>query len=179
MILDVHPAPSWDLHESGIEYALTSDRSAVYHTMNGPSEFHVIGTLKKWTIVDRLGRIRVPTLVTSGRYDEATPAIAETAHIEESERLSSSRRTVLIPRGEAAVAPRWHWGRPSSTRWQAKPAEGRLLFDIGESRQPIADVPQLIFPGRSGSSSSWNALAREDRDAILPRALSRNSNRKE
>jgi L-proline amide hydrolase len=52
----------------------------VYHTMNGPSEFHVIGTLKNWTIVDRLGRIRVPTLVTSGRYDEATPAIAETVH---------------------------------------------------------------------------------------------------
>jgi len=52
----------------------------VYHTMNGPSEFHVIGTLKDWTIVDRLGAIRAPTLVTSGRYDEATPAIAETVH---------------------------------------------------------------------------------------------------
>lgn len=52
----------------------------VYHTMNGPSEFHVIGTLKDWTIVDRLGAIRTPALVTSGRYDEATPAIAETVH---------------------------------------------------------------------------------------------------
>ena len=52
----------------------------VYHTMNGPSEFHVIGTLKNWNIVDRLGEIRVPTLVISGRYDEATPAIAETVN---------------------------------------------------------------------------------------------------
>jgi len=52
----------------------------VYHTMNGPSEFHVIGVFKDWDIVDRLGEIRVPTLVTSGRYDEATPAIAETIH---------------------------------------------------------------------------------------------------
>ena len=50
----------------------------VYHTMNGPSEFHVTGTLRDWSIVDRLDRITVPTLVTSGRYDEATPAIAET-----------------------------------------------------------------------------------------------------
>lgn len=50
----------------------------VYHTMNGPSEFHVIGTLKDWSIVDRLGEIRVPTLLLSGRYDEATPAIVET-----------------------------------------------------------------------------------------------------
>jgi len=52
----------------------------VYHTMNGPSEFHVIGTLKEWDITARLGEIRVPTLVISGRYDEATPAIAETVH---------------------------------------------------------------------------------------------------
>ncbi len=27
---------------------------------------------------DRLGEIRVPTLVASGRYDEATPALQET-----------------------------------------------------------------------------------------------------
>jgi proline-specific peptidase len=52
----------------------------VYHTMNGPSEFHVTGTLKEWSIVDRLGEIRVPTLLLSGRYDEATPAIVETIH---------------------------------------------------------------------------------------------------
>jgi L-proline amide hydrolase len=52
----------------------------VYYTMFGPSEFHAIGTLKEWDIRDRLGEIRVPTLVTSGRYDEATPTIAETVH---------------------------------------------------------------------------------------------------
>lgn len=52
----------------------------VYYTMNGPSEFHVVGTLKEWNIIDRLGKIRVPTLVTSGKYDEATPRIAETVH---------------------------------------------------------------------------------------------------
>jgi proline-specific peptidase len=48
--------------------------------MNGPSEFHVIGTLKDWDIAGRLGEIRVPTLVIGGRYDEATPAITETIH---------------------------------------------------------------------------------------------------
>ena len=52
----------------------------VYYTMNGPREFHVIGTLKDWNIIERLGEIRVPTLVLSGRYDEATPIIAETVH---------------------------------------------------------------------------------------------------
>jgi len=52
----------------------------VYNTMNGPSEFHVIGTIKDWNIVDRLGEIRAPTLVIGGRYDEATPTITETVH---------------------------------------------------------------------------------------------------
>jgi proline-specific peptidase len=52
----------------------------VYHTMNGPSEFYVTGTLKQWNIVSRLGEIRVPTLVIGGRFDEATPAITETVH---------------------------------------------------------------------------------------------------
>jgi L-proline amide hydrolase len=49
----------------------------VYHTMNGPSEFHVIGTLRDWTIIDRVGRIGVPTLLVSGRHDEATEATVE------------------------------------------------------------------------------------------------------
>jgi pimeloyl-ACP methyl ester carboxylesterase len=52
----------------------------VYHTMNGPSEFYVIGTLKTWDITDRLHEINVPTLLLSGRYDEATPIIVETIH---------------------------------------------------------------------------------------------------
>lgn len=45
----------------------------VYGTMNGPSEFHVVGTLKGWTIEERLDRISVPTLLISGAHDEATP----------------------------------------------------------------------------------------------------------
>jgi L-proline amide hydrolase len=49
----------------------------VYHTMNGPSEFHVVGTLKTWSIIDRLDRIQVPTLLISGRHDEATPATVQ------------------------------------------------------------------------------------------------------
>lgn len=47
----------------------------VYRTMNGPSEFHVVGTLREWDVTDRLAEIRVPTLVVTGEHDEATPAI--------------------------------------------------------------------------------------------------------
>jgi L-proline amide hydrolase len=52
----------------------------VYYTMNGPSEFHVTGVVKDWDRTDRLGEIHVPTLITSGRYDESTPVINEILH---------------------------------------------------------------------------------------------------
>lgn len=45
----------------------------VYHVMNGPNEFFVVGTLKTWSVIDRLHLINVPTYVLSGYYDEATP----------------------------------------------------------------------------------------------------------
>ena len=37
----------------------------------GPSEFHVSGTLKDWSVIDDLHKIAVPTLLLNGRYDEA------------------------------------------------------------------------------------------------------------
>lgn len=49
----------------------------VYLAMNGPSEFYVVGNLKDWDIQARLKEIDVPTLLVSGRYDEATPRIQE------------------------------------------------------------------------------------------------------
>jgi L-proline amide hydrolase len=54
-------------------FAAIAEDPTVYHTMNGPTEFHVIGTMKGWTIESRLHAIIVPTLLISGRFDEATP----------------------------------------------------------------------------------------------------------
>lgn len=53
-------------------FAAIEEDPTVYHTMNGPSEFHVIGTLKSWSVIDRLHAINVPVLLISGYYDEAT-----------------------------------------------------------------------------------------------------------
>jgi len=50
----------------------------VYETMNGPSEFHVVGTLREWSVVDQLHEIDAPTLVVTGEHDEATPPINRT-----------------------------------------------------------------------------------------------------
>jgi proline-specific peptidase len=52
----------------------------VYETMWGPNEFTVTGTLRDWDVVERLGEVRVPTLITSGRHDECTPALVEPLH---------------------------------------------------------------------------------------------------
>ncbi len=49
----------------------------VYNTMNGPNEFFVIGSLKDWSVIDKVRAINVPTLLISGRYDEATPAVVQ------------------------------------------------------------------------------------------------------
>ncbi|MGC2169041.1 MAG: proline iminopeptidase-family hydrolase [Acidimicrobiales bacterium] len=48
--------------------------STVYNTMNGPNEFFCVGTLRGWSVVDRVSCITAPTLLLSGRHDEATPA---------------------------------------------------------------------------------------------------------
>jgi L-proline amide hydrolase len=70
------PWPDW-LVEC---FTILEANPEVYRSMNGPSEFHVIGTIKDWDIMDRLGQIEAPTLVFSGRYDEVTPAVTEAAH---------------------------------------------------------------------------------------------------
>ena len=78
------------------EYVLRSfdfieHHGLVYRTMNGPSEFHVTGTLREWEITDRLGEIGVPTLVVTGEHDEATAAINRTV----SEAIPRARSVIL------------------------------------------------------------------------------------
>jgi L-proline amide hydrolase len=61
-------------------FAAIEEDPTVYGTMNGPSEFHVIGVLRDWDVTERLGEIDVPALLLSGRHDEATPRIVGELH---------------------------------------------------------------------------------------------------
>ena len=72
-------------------FAQIDEDPTVYHTMNGPSEFHVVGSLKTWDITDRLLEITTPTLLVSGRHDEATPLIVGQIH----ERIPGAEWTVF------------------------------------------------------------------------------------
>jgi len=72
----VRPYPDWlDRCFAGL-----GANPEVYYTMNGPSEFHVIGPLKDFDITAELGSIEVPTLLFCGEFDEVTPATVAQAH---------------------------------------------------------------------------------------------------
>ena len=92
------------------------DDPTVYHTMNGPTEFHVIGTMKDWTIESRLHAIIAPTLLVSGGFDEATPLCVQpfADHIpdvrwkifEQSQPHAACRGTGGVPCGRRRVPRR-------------------------------------------------------------------------
>ena len=72
-VVRVKPMPK----EYAESEAVIKDDGTVYHTMNGPSEFHVIGSLKTWNVVSDLKNIQVPTLLVNGAYDEAQDIVME------------------------------------------------------------------------------------------------------
>jgi L-proline amide hydrolase len=52
----------------------------VYGTMNGPTEFTVVGTIADFDITDRLTEIEVPVLLVSGEHDEVRPNVVASMH---------------------------------------------------------------------------------------------------
>ena len=84
--------------------------------MNGPSEFHVVGTLREWDITERLGEIQVPTLVVTGEHDEATPAMATTV------RDGIPRRRKRHPRRHGSHMRTWSRMRSTGAVRSAFPA---------------------------------------------------------
>jgi proline iminopeptidase len=46
--------------------------SIAYRVMNGPNEFTTVGVIKDWNRRKDLGLIKLPTLITTGEFDEVT-----------------------------------------------------------------------------------------------------------
>jgi len=72
----VRPWPDW----LQATFDALAKSPEVYLTMNGPSEFHVIGSLKDFDVSAHLGAIAAPTLLFCGEFDEVTPATVREAH---------------------------------------------------------------------------------------------------
>lgn len=67
----------WPAPEVAVSIEHLKKDGTTYETMNGPSEFSVIGSLRNWSIIDDLHKIEVPTLLLNGVYDEAQdPCVA-------------------------------------------------------------------------------------------------------
>lgn len=79
----------WDPH---VDSAFAGMNPAIYGYMWGPSEFTATGTLMAFDVTDSLPLIRVPTLFTTGEFDEAMPATVQ-------------RHAALVPGAEFAVIP--------------------------------------------------------------------------
>lgn len=58
-----------------IGFRMLEEDPTVYYTMNGPSEFHITGPLKEWSMLDDAHKILVPTLLINGFYDEARDSV--------------------------------------------------------------------------------------------------------
>lgn len=59
----------------------------IFETMFGPSDFHIVGTIRNWDVRDRLPEITVPTLLLAGRFDECSPEDMREMH----HRIAGSR----------------------------------------------------------------------------------------
>jgi proline iminopeptidase len=58
---------------SELEEAFANMGTEIFETMFGPSDFHIVGTIRNWDVFDRLAEVAVPTLVLAGRFDECVP----------------------------------------------------------------------------------------------------------
>lgn len=147
----VVPPPEFDTRS----FAKLARNPQVYRTMNGPTEFTIIGTLREWEVLSRLGAVDGPVLLTSGRHDEATPAqvalireripqaewvlfeqSAHLAHAEEPDRYMAVLADFLA-RAEAGLVRRRGDVAPDAGRLPAASAgSGRLTGRAGPEPAP-------------------------------------------
>ena len=91
--------------QADLDSTLQTVNEAIYNHMQGPSEFTITGTLKRYDATGFLREVRVPTLYTVGEFDEADPPTVR--HFAE-----------LTPGSQVVVLP----GAAHLTTWDA-PAE--------------------------------------------------------
>jgi len=61
-------------------YDVDHTNTLVYTTMSGPNDMICTGGIRYWDKTYDLRKIRVPTLVTGGRYDESSPKVVMSIH---------------------------------------------------------------------------------------------------
>lgn len=108
-----------------VELSLRQLPNQVYLTLNGPTEFDVIGSLRTWDRTADLDRITAPTLVTVGGYDEIPISCAQTLV----DGIAGARLAIFDESGHMA-----HEEEPE--RYAA--VVSAFLDDVDEWRRPAA-----------------------------------------
>jgi proline iminopeptidase len=85
--------------QADLDSILATVNPSIYNYMQGPSEFTITGTLRRYDVTSQLGSIRVPTLYTVGEFDEA-----DTATIRHFAELTPGARVVVLA-GAAHLTP--------------------------------------------------------------------------
>jgi proline iminopeptidase len=70
-----------------LQEAFQKAGAEIFETIFGPSDFHIVGTIRSWDVLDRLAEIALPTIVLAGRYDECAPEHMWAMH----QRIAGSR----------------------------------------------------------------------------------------
>ena len=96
--------------QADFDSTLATANEGIYNYMQGPSEFTITGTLKRYDVTAQLATIRVPTLYTVGEFDEANPPTIR--HFAE-----------LTPGAEVAVLA----GAAHLTPWDAREENVRIV----------------------------------------------------
>jgi len=89
--------------QADLDSLMSTANEAIYNYMQGPSEFTITGSLKRYNGTKILPTITVPTLYTVGEFDEADPAT-----VKRFARLTRGARVVVL-RGAAHLTP---WDAP-------------------------------------------------------------------
>ncbi len=124
-------------------FANMGEAPQICQTMFGTSEFDVTGTLRTWDVSSRLDEIEVPTLLTSGRHDQMTPAVTSVLH----ERIRGSEwalfedsshtwRTSRNRRSTAPLSSTFSSG-PSGLRSRAERDRPRTLACLRDLREAV------------------------------------------
>lgn len=61
--------------EADLDSLFKTANEGIYNYLQGPSEFTITGTLKKYNVKPGLAAIKVPTLYTVGEFDEVGPSL--------------------------------------------------------------------------------------------------------
>lgn len=81
-------------------YDIDHTNTLVYSTMSGPNDLICTGGIRYWDQTYELKKIRVPTLITGGRYDEVSPLVARSIHKE-------IKRSKLVLFEKSSHLPMW------------------------------------------------------------------------